>query len=246
MVLALFVFLAGLLLGTLLNVLIIRLPRERRLLGWPRCTRTAEPLALWQLIPLAGWLLQRGRAGDGRPLHWIYPLVELMSGLSLLRLYQLYGISPAFFYLAFVCAVLIVTGAIDWLHRFIYTFVILGAALVAIIAGPLVGLNWVNVMLGALIGGFCFALFYLVARVLFPGPGVPFGLGDVYLAVFIGAAVGLLNLAPALFYGMLMAGIVSAGILIARRTGRPTPTYIAYGTYLCLGTIFFIAIGGMG
>lgn len=246
MVLALFVFLAGLLLGTLLNVLIIRLPRERRLLGWPRCTRTAEPLALWQVIPLAGWLLQRGRASDGRPLHWIYPLVELMSGLSLLRLYQLYGISPAFFYLAFVCAVLIVTGAIDWLHRFIYTFVILGAALVAIIAGPLVGLNWVNVVLGALIGGFCFALFYLVARVLFPGPGVPFGLGDVYLVIFIGAAVGLLNLAPALFYGMLMAGIVSAGILIARRSGRPTPTYIAYGTYLCLGTILFIAIGGMG
>ncbi|NWF81264.1 MAG: prepilin peptidase [Chloroflexi bacterium] len=246
MVPALFVFLAGLLLGTLLNVLIIRLPRERRLLGWPRCTRTAEPLALWQVIPLVGWLLQRGRASDGRPLHWIYPLVELISGLSLLRLYQLYGISPAFFYLAFVCAVLIVTGAIDWLHRFIYTFVILGAALVAIIAGPLVGLNWVNVVLGALIGGFCFALFYLVARVLFPGPGVPFGLGDVYLAIFIGAAVGLLNLAPALFYGMLMAGIVSAGILIARRTGRPTPTYIAYGTYLCLGTILFIAIGGMG
>ncbi len=243
---ALLVFLAGLLLGTLLNVLIIRLPRERRLLGWPRCTRTAEPLALWQLIPLAGWLLQRGRASDGRPLHWIYPLVELISGLSLLRLYQLYGLSPAFFYLAFVCAVLIVTGAIDWLHRFIYTFVILGAALVAIIAGPLVGLNWVNVVLGALIGGFCFALFYLVARVLFPGPGVPFGLGDVYLAIFIGAAVGLLNLAPALFYGMLMAGIVSAGILIARRTGRPTPTYIAYGTYLCLGTILFIAMGGMG
>lgn len=246
MVLALFVFLAGLLLGTLLNVLIIRLPRERRLLGWPRCTRTAEPLALWQVIPLAGWLLQRGRASDGRPLHWIYPLVELMSGLSLLRLYQLYGISPAFFYLAFVCAVLIVTGAIDWLHRFIYTFVILGATLVAIIAGPLVGLSWVNVVLGALIGGFCFALFYLVARVLFPGPGVPFGLGDVYLAIFIGAAVGLLNLAPALFYGMLMAGIVSAGILIARRSGRPTPTYIAYGTYLCLGTILFIAMGGMG
>lgn len=243
---ALLIFLAGLLLGTLLNVLIVRLPREQRLLGWPRCTRTGERLALWQVIPLLGWLLQRGRASDGRPLHWIYPLVELISGLSLLRLYQLYGLSPAFFYLAFVCAVLIVTGAIDWLHRFIYTFVILGAALVAIIAGPLVGLNWVNVVLGALIGGFCFALFYFVARVLFPGPGVPFGLGDVYLAIFIGAAVGLLNLAPALFYGMLMAGIVSAGILIARRTGRPTPTYIAYGTYLCLGTIFFIAMGGMG
>jgi leader peptidase (prepilin peptidase)/N-methyltransferase len=75
---------------------------------------------------------------------------------------------------------------------------------------------------------------------------VPFGLGDVYLAIFIGAAVGLLNLAPALFYGMLLAGVVSAGILIARRAGRPTPTYIAYGSYLCLGTLLFITLGGMG
>lgn len=240
------IFLAGLLLGTLLNVIIVRLPRERRLLGWPRCTRTGAPLAWWQIIPLAGWLIQRGRAADGRPLHWIYPLVELLSGLTLVRLYQLYGLGPEFTYLACVCAVLIVTGAIDWLHRYIYTFVILGAALLALVAGPIVGMDWRNVALGALAAGLLFLLFYVAARVLFPSAGVPFGLGDVYLAIFIGAAVGLLNLAPALFYGMLMAGLVSAGILIARRLGQPTPVYIAYGTYLCLGAILFITLGGLG
>ena len=35
-------------------------------------------------------------------------------------------------YLAFVTAVLLMTAAIDWLHRSIYTFVILGAALIAL------------------------------------------------------------------------------------------------------------------
>lgn len=246
MLTAALVFVAGLLLGGLLNVVVVRLPRERRLLGWPRCTRTGEPLAWWQLIPVAGWILQRGRAANGARIHWIYPAVELLTALALLRLYQLYGLSEEFAYLAFVCAVLIVTGAIDWLHRYIYTFVILGAALVALIVGPLVGMDWRNVLVGALAAGFIFMLFYLVARIIFPGAGVPFGLGDVYLAIFIGAAVGLLNLAPALFYGMLLAGVVSAGILIARRAGRPTPTYISYGTYLCLGVILFIAVGGMG
>ncbi|NTU83570.1 MAG: prepilin peptidase [Chloroflexales bacterium] len=239
------VFLAGLALGGLLNVLIIRLPREGRILGWPRCTRTGEHLAWWQLLPIAGWLIQRGRARDGRPLHWIYPLVELLSALALLRLYQIYGLKPVFYYLAFVCAVLILTGAIDWLHRYIYTFVILGGALVALVAWPLLGLDWRLAALGALAGGFIFLLFYLLARILFPAAEVPFGLGDVYLAIFIGAAVGLLNLGPALFYGMLMAGLVSAGIIVARRAGRPTPTYIAYGSYLCLGVILFIALGGL-
>jgi leader peptidase (prepilin peptidase) / N-methyltransferase len=241
----LLVFLAGLLLGSLLNVVIVRLPRERRMLGWPRCTRTGAPLTWWQLIPVVGWALQRGRAADGRPLHWIYPAIELLTAFILLRLYQLHGLNDSFFYLAFICIVLLVTGAIDWLHRYIYTVVILGGALLALIAGPLVGMDWRNVVLGALSAGFIFMLFFVLARVLFPAANAPFGLGDVYLAIFIGAAVGLLNLAPALFYGMLMAGLVSAGILVARRAGRSTPTYISYGTYLCLGVILFIAMGGM-
>jgi leader peptidase (prepilin peptidase)/N-methyltransferase len=241
----LIVFLAGLALGGLINVLVVRLPREGRLLGWPRCTRTGTPLVWWQLIPVAGWLIQRGRAGDSRPIHWLYPLVELLSGFALLRLYQLYGLGPAFYYLAFICAVLLLTGAIDYLHRYIYTFVILGGAAVALVAGSLILMDWRNVALGALAGGVVFLLFYLLARILFPAAGVPFGLGDVYLAIFIGAAVGLLSLSTALFYGMVMAGIVSTGILIARRAGRPTPTYIAYGSYLCLGCLLFIALGGL-
>ena len=141
---------------------------------------------------------------------------------------------------------LIVTGVIDWLHRWIYTFVILGATLVALVVGPLVGMDWRNIALGALAAGAVFMLLFGLARLLFPGHAAPFGMGDVYLAIFIGAVVGVANLAPALFYGMLMAGIAAAVIIVARRVGRPTPDYIAYGSYLCLGVVIFIALGGLG
>lgn len=241
-----FALLIGFVLGSLINVLVIRVPREGRLLGWPHCTRTGAPLQWWQLLPVAGWLLQRGRASDGQRLHWIYPLIEVLSGVMLLRLYQLYGLGPGLWYLGVVSVVLLLTGAIDWLYRYIYTFVILGATALVIVLGLLSGMDWRNVLLGALVGGVIFTLFYALARVLFPSAGVPFGLGDVYLAIFIGAAVGLTNLGTALFYGMTMAGVVSAGILIARRFGRETPIYIAYGSYLCVGTLLFIALGGMG
>ncbi len=246
MLTAALVLIAGLLLGTLLNVLIVRIPREGRMLGWPRCTRSGAPLVWWQMLPLAGWIIQRGHSANGKPIHWLYPLVELISGVALLRIYQIYGLGSAFFYLAFVCAVMIVTGAIDWLHRWIYTFVILGATLIALVAGLLVGMNWINTTLGALAAGIIFALLYGLARLLFPGHAAPFGMGDVYLAIFIGASVGVINLMPALFYGMLMAGVAAAGIIVARRAGRPTPDYISYGSYLCLGVIVFIALGGMG
>lgn len=240
------VLLAGLLLGALLNILIVRLPRAKGLWGWPRCTRTGERLALWQLVPLFGWLLQGGRARNGQPIAWIYPLVELLSALLLLRLYQLYALSADFFYLAFVCAILLLTGAIDWLHRYIYTFLVLGASLIALMVGPVLGMDWRNLLLGALFGGSIFLLFFIMARLLFPTVASPFGLGDVYLAIFIGSVVGLVNLGPALVYGMILAGIVAAGIMVARAAGRPTPTYIAYGSYLCLGVLIFIALGRMG
>ncbi|EFO78950.1 peptidase A24A domain protein [Oscillochloris trichoides DG-6] len=239
------IMILGLCLGTFLNVLIIRIPRERQILGWPRCTRTGAPLVWWQLLPVVGWLVQRGRAADGRRLHWIYPFVEILTAIALLRIYQFHGLGSDFFYLTFICAILILTGVIDWLHRWIYTFVILGAALVALIVGPLVGMDWRNVLLGALIGGIMFLLLFVLAKFIFPGHAAPFGLGDVYLAIFIGASVGVINLTAAIIPGMLIAGVVAAGIIIMRRMGRPTPDYIAYGSYLCLGTLLFIISGGL-
>ncbi|ABY35158.1 MAG TPA: prepilin peptidase [Chloroflexus aurantiacus] len=239
----LIVVVIGLVLGSLLNVMIIRLPRERRLIGWPRCIRTGQPLRWWQLLPVIGWLLQRGRAADGRPLPVIYPLVEIGSALWLWRLYELYGFGPLFAYLAFVGAVLIVTGVVDWLYRWIYTFVILGGAIIAFIWGSLVGAGWRELLLGGLIGGVGFFFLYLLALILFPAKSAPFGLGDVYLAIFIGAALGLRHLGPALIYGVFMAGLVAAGILIARRFGRQTPEYLPYGAYLCLGVLIYVALG---
>ncbi|NJO05345.1 MAG: prepilin peptidase [Chloroflexaceae bacterium] len=245
------VIVAGLLLGTLLNIIIIRLPRERNLLRWPlHCTRTGEALVWWQLLPVVGWLVQRGRSRDGRPLHWIHPVVELLTALVVTLLYLRYGFVASFFYLVFVCVVLIITGAIDWLHRSIYTFVILGSALLAMIGSlllPPATLTLLEAGLGALIGGICFVLLFMLGRILFPSAAVPFGLGDVYLAIFIGSAVGITRLGPSLFYGILMAGIVSAVIVFAKYIlrRRDMPQYIAYGTYMCLGTILYIVAWGL-
>jgi leader peptidase (prepilin peptidase)/N-methyltransferase len=240
------VFVAGLFLGTLLNLVIARLPREHRLSGWPRCTRCGRPRAWWQLLPVVGWLAQGGRGRCcGRRLHWLFPVVELLAAAALARLYMLYGASGVFFYLAFVTAVLLVTGAIDWLHRSIYTFVILGAALIALLASLALFPyhNFLNALLGALLAGFVFAIFFVMARALFPGKAAPFGLGDVYLGIFIGAAVGLTRLMPALFYGMLLAGLYAALVIVARRIGRAGGSeYISYGTFLCLGALGFFLL----
>ena len=243
------VFIAGLCLGSLLNIVVIRLPRERNLGGWPRCTRCGRPLAWWQLLPALGWLAQAGRARCcGRSLKALFPLIELMTGAVLAIFYSRYGLGVAFWYLSFVAAILIVTGAIDWLHRSIYTLVILGAALIVLIATTIAPIHsFSNALFGALVAGLVFVIFYLLARVLFPGKSSPFGLGDVYLGIFIGAAVGLTNLMPSLFYGMVMAGLFSAVLIVAKRAGRANvPEYISYGTFLCLGALGYLVRWGLG
>ncbi|KAB8145101.1 prepilin peptidase [Chloroflexia bacterium SDU3-3] len=248
LVTAVLIAILGLAMGMLLNILVVRIPREKHMGGWPRCTRCGKPLEFWQALPLVGWLAQRGRARCcGKRLHWVHPLVDALSMLSLVVFYLHYDLSARFFFLAFVAAVLLLTAAIDWLHRSIYTLFILVPALLAVVVSAWVpGLGVVNSVVGALFAGFAFVLLFMLARILFPGKAAPFGLGDVYLAIFIGATVGIVNLMPALFYGILAAGIYSAGIILMRRAGRPNmPEYIAYGSFLCLGTLAFLMVQAM-
>ena len=243
------VFVAGLFLGSLLNIVVIRLPREQQMGGWPRCTRCGRVLAWWQILPVVGWLAQAGRARCcHRSLNVLFPLIELTTGAVLAIFYARYGPGVPFWYLSFVATVLIVTGAIDWLHRSIYTFVILGAALIVLIATTIMPIHsFRNALFGALVAGFVFAIFFVLARLLFPGKSSPFGLGDVYLGIFIGAAVGLTNLMPSLFYGMVMAGLFSAVLIVAKRAGRENvPEYISYGTFLCLGALGYLVRWGLG
>ena len=44
--------LIGLFVGSLVNVVVVRLPREQQFGGWPRCTRCGHALAWWQVLPL--------------------------------------------------------------------------------------------------------------------------------------------------------------------------------------------------
>jgi leader peptidase (prepilin peptidase)/N-methyltransferase len=238
--------LSGLILGALLNVIVIRLPHERLSGGVPRCTRCNAQLAWWQLLPVIGWLIQGGRGKCcGRRLHWIFPVCEILVAAAVAVFFSRYGLSAVFGYLVFVTAVLVVSGAIDWLHRSVYTMVVLGAALLAVICSPFVaGHSLVNALLGALIGGIVFTIFFALARVLYPARAVPFGLGDVYLAVFIGSAVGIIRLSPALFIGMLLAGIFAALIMALKRYMKRAPVYISYGTFMCIGALWYLVFYG--
>lgn len=72
----------GLLLGSFLNVCIVRLPADQSVVRpRSRCPRCERPIAWYDNIPVLSWLLLRGKCrGCALPISPLYPLVELATG----------------------------------------------------------------------------------------------------------------------------------------------------------------------
>lgn len=135
-------------------------------------------------------------------------------------------------------ALLVQIFAFDLKHRIIMDWVVgIGSVLafgLAFITPYFGEPRWLSALAGAGAAGAVFALIYLVGR------GRALGAGDPKLAFFIGMVCGIslqpgnLRAIQALFYGVLIGGLVAAGVLASRRRGLGD--YIAYGPWLVLGT----------
>src|SRR3989449_5058610 len=87
--------LLGLCLGTFLNVCIVRLPNDESLRSPPSaCLLCKHPIARRDNIPVASWLLLKGRCRHcGVPISRQYPVVEAAVGLIWIAGVLAYGVS---------------------------------------------------------------------------------------------------------------------------------------------------------
>lgn len=232
--------LLGLALGPILNLAIQRLPRRRPLLGGrPRCVRCRARLGLAELLPLVGWLLQRGRCrhcGDRLPLRAL--LVELAMPLACLALWQHDGPGALLAVHTGAVAFFLAVLFIDLEHRLVLNRMTGPGLLLALGSAALdVGPPLPLALLGAVVG----FLFLFIPAVLLPG----LGMGDVKLAAVIGACVGFPSVLTALLVGVVCGGGAAAFLLLTRRAGRRGT--FAYAPYLVAGvllTIFGLIGGG--
>jgi leader peptidase (prepilin peptidase)/N-methyltransferase len=129
--------------------------------------------------------------------------------------------------LAFFAAVLVVLSVIDLRTRTLPNRIVLPAAAVVLAAQIAVSPgHWYEWILGAL-GAFSFLL---VAALISP-KGM--GMGDVKLALLLGAALGW-AVAPALFIGLSAAALAGL-VLIARGGWAARKTAVPLGPFLALG-----------
>lgn len=81
-----FVFIIGACVGSFLNVVIWRLPREESIVTAPsHCPSCGHHIRPWENVPILGWLMLRGRCSKCRtPISPRYPIVELMTAILML------------------------------------------------------------------------------------------------------------------------------------------------------------------
>ena len=88
LILATYAFVLGLLIGSFLNVVIARLPKDLSVVS-PRshCPTCLTPIRSYDNIPVLSWIWLRGRCrACSTPISSVYPSIELLFGcISLLK-----------------------------------------------------------------------------------------------------------------------------------------------------------------
>jgi leader peptidase (prepilin peptidase)/N-methyltransferase len=228
-------FLLGICMGSFLNVLIHRLPREESIVRpGSRCPSCGRPIPPWENIPLLSYLALRGRcAGCGGGISPRYPAVELLTGIGYLLLAWADG--PGYPLLRDIVffSLLVPITFIDIDHRIIPDELSLGGLLAGLLLSFLPGGDWKGSLLGGILGG---GILYGTAAAYEKITGVEgMGGGDVKLIAMIGAFLGWKGALFTIFIGSIL-GV--AGGLFAMRKGREgLKTAIPFGPYLCAAAL---------
>ncbi len=233
--LAAFSLAPGLALGSFLNVLAARVP-ERRSLVSPAsaCTSCAAPIAWYDNVPLGSYALLRGRCrACSARIPWTYPAVELVTALLIAGCILRFGLSARAAVGVFFCAALVAVSATDLRLRIVPNRIVLPAAAIVLVARLLIepSLEWPLSALGA-------ALFLFAAALAYP-KGM--GMGDVKLALLLGAGVGR-SVALALMVGMV-AALVPAAVLLARHGSAARKMALPFAPFLALGGVVALFAG---
>lgn len=245
-----FVLCFGAALGSFLNVCIYRLPRGRSVVS-PRsqCPHCEKMIPWYDNIPILSYLLLGGKCRFCRgSISWRYPLVEALSALVLVLLWERFAFSLAFLVYAALTASLLVATFVDFDHYIIPDVITLPGIIIGLALSLLVwalppvegrGLfirSFPPSLFGLAMGSGLLLAVGFLSLLIFKKEGM--GGGDVKLLGMIGAFLGWKWTLMVAILASTIGGIVGLlliGIKLKKRTD-----YIPFGPYLSLGAIAII------
>ncbi len=246
----------GLLVGSFLNVVILRLPRmleagwqaeARELLDLPAadapsgrklsltypascCPGCGAAIRPWQNIPVLSWLALRGRCASCRTAISVqYPLVELLSAAVSAVCVWRFGWSPQLAAALLFSWMLIALTVIDLRETLLpddLTLPLMWIGLAASTVGLFVGMS--ASIWGAIAGYLSLWSIYHLFRIATGKHGM--GYGDFKLMAALGAWFGAAALPLMLLLSSLVGALVGLSLIVFRKHDRNVP--IPFGPYL--------------
>lgn len=253
----------GLLVGSFLNVVILRLPRRmewewnrdaREVLGEPElydppppgivvershCPHCGHQLSWYENIPLLSWLALRGRCRNCKaPISIQYPLVELLTAVLCALCVWRFGFGWQGFGACVLTCMLVALSGIDLRTQLLpdsLTLPLMWLGLIAALDNLYMPAK--PALLGAIAGYASLWSVWWVFKQVTGKEGM--GHGDFKLLAALGAWVGLAGVLPIILLSSVVGALIGSIWLAVKGRDRATP--IPFGPYLAIaGWIVFM------
>jgi leader peptidase (prepilin peptidase)/N-methyltransferase len=249
--LSLYAFAVGAVIGSFLNVVIHRVPREESIVSPPsHCPHCNARIKAYDNVPIVAWLWLRGKCRSCRaPIDARYPLVELANALFYLAIYQRTGATLTFLPVAALVSMTIVLIYIDLDIQILPDKIDLPGAAIGLLIGAnhlaatapglVLSTSLVESLTGAVVGAgtlLAIALTYKLVRKI---DGM--GLGDVKMMAMLGATLGWQPLFALLLLASMTGAI--AGIVVAMRSSKGMQVALPFGVFLGIAFLVILFFG---
>lgn len=229
----------GLLIGSFLNVCIVRLPADQSVVRpGSRCPKCASPIRWWDNVPVISWLLLRGKCRScGAPIGILYPVVELAVGLLFFGAAWRYGLGLEAVRAALFGTLLLGIALTDGRTYLIPDEFTIGGLIAGLVLAALDGFP---VLISSLIGA---AVGFLVLWVVGAGgkwllKEEAMGGGDIKMMAMVGAFLGWQGVLLTIFLGALTGTLIFLPLKLLRRT-----KLVPFGVFLSLGAAVTYLVG---
>lgn len=233
-------FVFGSLIGSFLNVVILRLPKNEDLVFKPsHCSSCGVRLKWYHNLPIVSYLILKGKCGFcGEKISIQYPVIEFLIGLIAFLLapnvinLQALGLFSFYFMIAciFICHLIIDIRyhlLLDSLNLYL---------LAIVLPFSIIHFHWTHIVLGGIIG-FGFPL--LVTWLFYKLRGqVGLGGGDIKLFGILGLFAGPTGVMWLIFLSCFVGALVGIIMIMFKKLSRDKP--MAFGPAILFITSIYI------
>jgi len=250
-----FVFIFGLIIGSFLNCLIWRLYKKEGLMNRSYCPKCRKQIAWYDNIPVLSFIMLRGRCRHcKKTISWQYPIAELLMGilfvasfiinLSQVALIELPNFQfPISNFQTIFNSQFLIKVLRDWLLIFVMTVVFiydlrwymildivtLPACLIMFILNLVLGFSLWNLLISGIIGGSFFLIQFIISK------GKWIGGGDIRLGLLIGLSLSWPGVLTAIIISYFIGSIVGVGLILVGK--KQWGSEVPLGVFLTVGTI---------